>query len=227
MANKAKLIALFVMVTAGIVGLLWLPLSTGLPGKDENVIPRESSKWHLGKGAEYDPVLDYDINTDKMQFSVTLEFVSSDSEKYMMVNVVDAKLGKEIAQKIPINNAYIFGEVSDEARPYISVLDQTIFSIRDIALEDKYLVKQAVWDVVFIGATTKDIAITEHGKTNFRFGSVDSFTVSYDIGDKQNKFWIVDNLPLPVKAEIYDIDGNLQYAYELTSLTAPSTPGFG
>ena len=227
MAKKTKLIALFVMIAAGIVGLLWLPLSTGLPGHDENIIPREASKWHLGKGAEYNPAMDYDINTAKSQFSVKIEFAGGDFERYMMISITDPKLGKEFMQKIPINNAYLFGEVSDEARPYITTLDQTVFSIRDIALEDKYLVKQAIWDTVFIGAITKDVAITEHGKTNFKFGSVNAFTVSYDIGDKQNKFWIVDNLPLPVKAEIYDIEGNLQYAYELTSLTAPSTPGFG
>lgn len=227
MAKKIKLIALFVMIAAGIVGLLWLPLSTGLPGQDENIIPREANKWHLGKGAEYNPTMNYDINTDKLQFSVKIEFAGSDSERHMMINVIDPKLGKEITQKIPINNAYIFGEVSGEARPYTTILDQTVFSIRDIALEDKYLVKQAIWDTVFIGAITKDVAITDHGKTDFGFGSVDAFTVSYDIGDKQSKFWIVDNLPLPVKAEIYDIEGNIQYAYELTSLTAPSTPGFG
>lgn len=227
MANKVKIIALFVMIAAGIIGLLWLPLTTGLPGQDENIIPREASKWHMGKGIEYDPVMNYDIYTDKMQFSTKIEFAGSGFEKYMMISIVDSKLGKDLIQKIPIGNAYVFGEVSDEARPYTTILDQTVFSIRDIALEDKYLVKQAVWDTVFVGATTRDITITEHGKTDFRFGSVSAFTASYDIGDKQSKFWIVDNLPLPVKAEIYDIEGNLQYSYELTSLTAPSTPGFG
>ena len=61
---------------------------------------------------------------------------------------------------------------------------------------------------------------------SFKFGSADAFLLSYRIGAKMNKIWIVDNLPLPVKSEIYDPDGNLQYTYELVSLKAPSTPSF-
>src|SRR5574341_1111957 len=123
MANKVKIIALFVMIAAGIIGFLWLPLTTGLPGQDENIIPREASKWHMGKGIEYDPVMNYDIYTDKMKFSTKIEFAGSGFEKYMMIGIVDSKLGKELIQKIPIGNAYVFGEVSDEVRPYTTILD--------------------------------------------------------------------------------------------------------
>ncbi|MGI0010464.1 MAG: hypothetical protein ACREAE_03600, partial [Nitrosopumilaceae archaeon] len=139
----------------------------------------------------------------------------------------DPNMATKLSQNVSLSGAYTFGEVSDDAKPYFKVLDETIFSIRDMALEEKYLVKQAVWDTVFIGATTQEVIITEHGQTSFGFGTTDTFAVSYKIGEKENKFWIVDNLPLPVKAEIYDFDGNLVYSYELTSLLAPSTPGFG
>ncbi|MEX2348124.1 MAG: hypothetical protein WD531_00310 [Nitrosopumilaceae archaeon] len=227
MTKKVKIAIFSVMIGAGVIGLLWAPLFAGLPGGDENIIPREASKWHIGKGAEYNPILYYTINTATMKFSAKIEFLSDQPEKQILVEITPPQSGTLITQTVPLSSAYTFGEVSDEAQPYFTTLDQTIFSIRDIALEDRYLVKGAVWGTMFIGAMTQEIAITEHAKTSFGFGSANAFIVSYDIGDKQTKFWIVDNLPLPVKAEVYDIDGNLQYSYELTSLTAPSTPGFG
>jgi len=227
MTKKVKIAIFSVMIGAGVIGLLWGPLFAGLPGGDENIIPREASKWHVGKGAEYNPIMHYTINTATMKFSAKIEFLPAQTEKQMLVEITQPQSGTQITQTVPLSSAYTFGEVSDDARPYFTILDQTIFSIRDIALEDRYLVKGAVWGTMFIGALTQEIAITEHAQTSFGFGSANTFVVSYDIGDKQSKFWIVDNLPLPVKAEVYDIDGNLQYSYELTSLVAPSTPGFG
>jgi hypothetical protein len=226
MNSKAK-IGLVIMIVAAVVGLTY-PVLIGLPGQDENVIPREASKWHIGKGAEYNPTMLYDITyADGTKFSAKIGFFSDMSKNQMIfVQINDTSTGKKIDQRISLSSAYTFSEISEDAKPYLQVLDKTIFSIRDIALEDKYLVKKAIWNTVFIGATTQDLTVTDHDKTSFAFDSVDAFTVSYKIGDKENKFWIVDNLPLPVKAEVYDIDGNLQYSYELTSLLAPLTPGF-
>ncbi|MGI0040613.1 MAG: hypothetical protein ACRD94_01460 [Nitrosopumilaceae archaeon] len=226
MNNKAK-IGVIILISAAITGLLY-PILIGLPGQDENIIPREASKWYIGKGAEYNPTMFYDVTyADGTKFSAKIGFFNDMSKKQMIfVQIDDNVTGKKIDHRTSLSSAYTFGEVSEDATPYFQILDKTIFAIRDIALEEKYLVKKAVWDTVFIGASTQDLTVTDHGKISFVFGSVDAFTVSYKIGDKENKFWIVDNLPLPVKAEVYDIDGNLQYSYELTSLLAPLTPGF-
>ena len=224
--NSKVRIGIIIIISAGVIGLTY-PILIGLPGQDENVIPREASKWHIGKGAEYNPTMQYEVTSaDSTKISVKIGFFSNMSKNQMIFFQIDDTLGKKIDQRTSLSSAYTFGEISEDAKPYVQILDKTLFSVRDIALEDKYLVKKAVWNTVFIGATTQEIAVTDHGKNSFAFGSVDSFTVSYKIGNKENKFWIVDNLPLPVKAEVYDIDGNLQYSYELTSILAPLTPGF-
>jgi hypothetical protein len=226
MNNKAK-VGLIILVSAAIAGLVY-PMVIGLPGQDENVIPREASKWHIGKGAEYGPIMVYDITTNEgYNFSSKIEFFNDAVKKQtIFVEIIDTSTGKKIEQNTSLSSVYTFGEVSNEATPYFRDLDKTIFSFRDIALDEKYLVKKAVWDTVFIGASTVELAVTEHEETTFRFGSVDAFVLSYVVGNKENKFWIVDNLPLPVKAEVYDIEGNLEYSYELTSLSASLTPGF-
>lgn len=225
MVNKVKLGALGIIIAAGVIGLLWAPLFGGLPGQDEKVIPRQASKWHMGKGAQYNPIMYYAISTDEREFSAKLSFIS-EPESQIRVEIHDSKSGKQISQTVPINSAYTFGEVTGDAKPYFAALDQTIFSVRDLALEDKYLVKQAVWGTIFVGALKKEIIVTDHDKVSFQFGTANAFTVSYNLDDKESRLWVVDNLPLPVKAEVYDEDGNLGYIYELTSLEAPLTPGF-
>ena len=227
MENKVKLGLFFMMVAAGVIGLLWTSLFAGLPGAGENIIPREASKWHLGKGSEYNQTMLYAITTDKIKFSVKIGFFSDQSGKQMvLVEINDPNNSKKISQRVSVSSPFTLGEVSDEAKPYFKTLDETIFSVRDFALEEKYLVKKAVWGTVFVGQVPQEITVRDHGKFSFEFGSATAFIVSYDIGNKENKLWIVDNLPLPVKAEIYDFDGNLRYSYELTSLQAPLTPGF-
>ena len=226
MNNKAK-IGIIILISAAVKGFVY-PLLIGLPGQDENVIPREASKWYVGKGSEYSPIMVYDITTKEgNNFSSKIEFLNDISKKQMIfVEIEDISTGKKIGQNTSLSSAYTFGEVSNEAAPYFLDLDKTIFSFRDIALDEKYLIKKAVWDTIFIGASTVELTVTEHEKTTFRFGSIDAFVLSYIVGNQENKFWIVDNLPLPVKAEVYDIEGNLEYSYELTSLSAPVTPGF-
>ena len=226
MNNKGK-IGVTILISAATVGLLY-PILIGLPGQDENVIPREASKWHVGKGAEYNPTMLYDIiYADGTKFSAKIGFFNDISKKQMIFVQIDDKItGQKIDQRTSLSSAYTFGTVSEDATRYFQILDKTIFAFRDIALEEKYLVKKAVWDTVFIGASTQDLTVTEHGKNLFAFGSVDAFTLSYKMGNNENKFWIVNNLPLPVRAEVYDMDGKLQYSYELTSLLAPLTPRF-
>lgn len=227
MISKVKLGLLFMMIGAAIVGVLWNPIFVGLPGGEEKIVPREASKWHIGKGVEYNPTMQYLVTTDKMTFSTKLEFFTDpNSQKEMLsVWIDDPKAGTKLTQTIPIGPGFTFDKISDEVKPYFTTLDQTIFSIRDLAIEDKYLVTKAVWGRTFVGQVANEIAVTNYSMTSFAFGSANAFTISYMIGEKESKIWIVDNLPLPVKAEIYDIDGKLQYSYELSSLVAPSTPG--
>ena len=227
MISKVKLGLFFIVIGAAIVGVLWNSIFVGLPGGEEKTVPREASKWHIGKGAEYNPTMQYLVTTDKMTFSAKLEFFTDpNSQKEMIsVEIEDPKVGTKLTQTIPIGPGFTFDKISGEVKPYFSTLDQTIFSIRDLAIEDKYLVTKAVWGRTFVGQVAKEIAVTNYSKTSFAFGSANAYTISYMIGEKESKIWIIDNLPLPAKAEIYDIDGKLQYSYELTSLAAPSTPG--
>jgi hypothetical protein len=220
---KGKLLLGVGILAVGIIAI-WFTVFVGSPNE---VTPRQASQWHIGKGSQYNPVMQYQISTNNTKFSAKINYqTSTNPENQTLFVQINPDTNEEINQTVPINVVYDFNQVSDRAKPFFDILDSTVFSVRDIAIENKYLVKGAVWGDVYIGAAHEEIMITEYGKAPLRFGSLDSFTVSYKIGEKENKIWIVDNLPLPVKAEVYDLAGNLQYSYELTSLSAPLTPGF-
>lgn len=221
---KSKLMLGVSIIAVSVIAILWF---THFGGSQNGVLPREASQWHLGKGSQYNPIMQYDISTNSTKFSVKIEYLPPTNPGNQILFVqINPNTNEEINQTVPINIVYDFNQVSDKAKPFINILDSTVFSVRDIAIENKYLVMGAVWGDVYIGAAHEEIKVTEHSKISLRFGSLDSFVVSYKIGENENKIWIVDNLPFPVKAKVYDLAGNLQYSYELTALSASSTPGF-
>lgn len=219
-----KLLLGICVIAASVIGILWFTYFAG-PENGE-AVPREASQWHIGKGAQYNPVMEYDISTNATKFSAKIAFLpSTNSENQMLLFQINPNTNEEINQTVPVNIVYDFNQVSDKAKPFVTILDSTVFSVRDLAIENKYLVKDAVWGDMYIRDVQEEIKVTDHSKVSLKFGSLDSYIVSYKEGEKENKLWIVDNLPLPVKAEVYDLSGNLQYSYELTSLSAPLTPG--
>jgi hypothetical protein len=50
-------------------------------------------------------------------------------------------------------------------------------------------------------------------------GTFDSFVLSYKLAEETSKIWVVRDMPLPVKAEVYDAEDNLLYQYELTNMS--------
>jgi hypothetical protein len=220
-----RIVSIFaIIIIAAVAGIAWPFLANVKP---VYLTPIQASQWHIGKGSEYNPEMIYQISFNKTKFSADLKFLPiQGGNQKLLVKISPTNGLSEINQTVNIGLVYDFVDTSYEAKPYFDVLDQTIFSMRDYATEEKFLAKDAEWGDLYIGANHETLKVTDSGKMSFGFGSANAFLLSYRIGANINKIWIVDNLPLPVKAEIYDPDGNLQYTYELVSLKAPSTPGF-
>ena len=220
---NVRIIAIFaIIIIAAAIGISW-PFLTNL--KPMYLMPTQTSQWHMGKGSEYTPEMIYQISYNQTKFSADMKFLPlTGGNQQLLVKIIPSDGGKEIDQTVTIGLVYNFMEVSPDAKPYFDILDQTVFSMRDYATVNQYLAKGSEWGDLYIGANHEKLAITDTGKMSFSFGSENAYLLSYRIGANINKIWIVDNLPLPVKSEIYDPDGNLLYTYELVSLKAPSTP---
>ncbi|MDE1728299.1 MAG: hypothetical protein KGH81_03850 [Thaumarchaeota archaeon] len=225
MPNIRITIIFAVIVVAAVAGIAWPFLSNM---KHFYILePVQASQWHMGKGSEYTPEMVYQVSFNQTKFLADMKFLPvSGGNQQLLVKINPGNGTNEIDQTVNIGLVYYFVNASAESKSYFDILNQSIFSMRDYATESKYLAKDAEWGDLYIGENEAKLKVTDSGKMSFKFGSANAFLLSYRIGTNINKIWIVDNLPLPVKSEIYDPYGNLVYTYELVSLKAPFTPGF-
>jgi hypothetical protein len=223
MAN-IKLVAIFaIVIVSAAAGLIW-PFFTNL---HFNPLPSAASLWHMGKGSQYEPEMVYQVSFNNTNFTADMKFLPMQGQNQsLFVQIKPSGSDKIINQTVQIGLVYDYPNVSDEAKPYFDILDQSVFSMRDFATTDQYLAKGADWGDMYIGVNHETLDVTDTGNMTFGFGSANAYLISYRIGANENKIWIVDNLPLPVKSQIYDFNGTLVYNFELVSLKAPSTPGF-
>lgn len=217
MVRKTLFIPLGIMLGAAAIGLLF-PFWNGVPGSEQAIIPRFASQWHVGKGVEAQPSLQYLVNYHEQEFLAKLEFLEKTNTQKINLIIDDKKTGQHLEQQLEIGQAFVFIGVNEELKPYVQTLDKSVFSVRDTLTGSKYLVVGAEWGTTFVGKFNPKLKITEYSDTEFEFGTLMTFVVSYKINEIENKLWIADNIPLPVRAQYYTIDGTPDYSYELVAL---------
>lgn len=121
------------------------------------------------------------------------------------------------------------GQLDESFRPYFEHIQSSILAVRDMEYGEspKYLVVGAPWDTIFVGSSSVTVRVTNEERISTPVGVFDSFVLSYKLGEKTSKIWVVRDMPLPVKAEVYDAEDNLLYQYELTNASgvAPAATG--
>ncbi len=218
-----KLVAIFaIVIVSAVAGLAW-PFLVNLHFQP---LPASASLWHMGKGSQYEPEMVYHVSYNNTNFTADMKFLPMQgTNQSLQVLITPEGSSKTISQTVQIGLVYDYPDVSPQAKPYFDMLDQSVFSMRDYATTPEYLAKGAEWGDIYIGVNHEKMAVTDVGTMPFEFGSAKAYLLSYRIGANENKFWIVDNLPLPVKSQVYDFNGTLVYTFDLVSLKAPSTPG--
>ncbi|MGI0046659.1 MAG: hypothetical protein ACREBB_05675 [Nitrosotalea sp.] len=219
-----KLVIIFaIIVVSAVAGIVW-PFFINL---HINLLPSTASLWHMGKGSQYEPEMVYQVSFNNTNFTADMKFLPMQGQNQsLFVQIRPSGSDKIINQTVQIGLLYDYPNVSGDAKPYFDILDQSVFSMRDYATTEQYLAKGATWGDIYIGVNHEQLTVTDVGTMSFGFGSTNAYLLSYRDGANENKVWIVDNLPLPVKAQEYDFNGTLDYTFELVSLKAPSTPGF-
>lgn len=127
-----------------------------------------------------------------------------------------AKSGKDmiLLSKEQLTNA---GLVSPGFKPYYELLESSLLEIRDIAEGPKYMIVGAQWNSISGEVTTVPVRITAQEKLLIDDLTFDTYVLSYSLSTKPSKIWISKDIPLPIKAEVYDSNNQLQYEYELDS----------
>jgi hypothetical protein len=127
-----------------------------------------------------------------------------------------AKEGTVFLSKQQLTNAASHS-ISQDFIPYYEPVESSILEIRDIALQPEYLVVGAEWNSISTNVATIPVKVIAREKIQTNAGTFDTFILAYTIGSKTSRIWINQQLPLPIKAQVYNTQNQLQYEYSLVS----------
>lgn len=201
--------------------------------------PTTSNLWEIGKSIYSGTLLNYSLtrignhsspwsslgeHSSLIKSLVSMEFVqnatSSNNNWKVLISIINgtttngSKQGTVLLSKQQLTNA---GPIKQDFIPYYEPIESSILETRDIALGQEYLVVGAVWNSITVGATTIPVKVIAQEKIQTNAGTFDTYILSYTIGSKTSRIWISHYVPLPIKAEVYNAQSQLQYMYSLVS----------
>jgi hypothetical protein len=168
--------------------------------QDENNGVVNNNDWKL--------IINIINGTKPSTSTITTQKVSSPSNS--------SKQGTVFLSKQQLTNAASHS-INQDFIPYYESIESSILEIRDIALEPQYLVLGAQWNSISVNVATIPVKVTAQEKIQTEAGTFNTFVLAYTIGSKTSRIWIDQHLPLPVKAQVYNTQNQLQYEYTLLS----------
>jgi hypothetical protein len=191
------------------------------PGPSITNPPTAADLWRVGEKIKEGEVINYSLTAIGPHSSLNDANVSIDFAKDMgndwkvNLSVINATIQKEDSILLSKQQLALDGLVNEKFKLYFELIDSSILAIRDIAREPKYLVVGAPWDIILVGLSSIPIKVTAKETIETRAGTFDTFILSYKIGLKTSKIWLAHDIPIPIKAEVYNSEGQLQYRYKL------------
>jgi len=131
-------------------------------------------------------------------------------------NTTNTNEGTVFLSKQQLTNAASH-PISQDFIPYYESVESSILEIRDIALQPEYLVVGAEWNSISTNVVTIPVKVVGQEKVKTNAGTFNTFILAYTIGSKTSRIWIDPQLPLPIKAQVYNTQNQLQYEYNLVS----------
>jgi hypothetical protein len=193
--------------------------------------PGPEDIWVVGSSIRDGTVLKYSLSSIGPSSSLHSATVSMNFREsgdnwnvtFAIVNGTDQEFTNGITMSKMLTRE---GEIDDSFMPYLEPIQSSVFAVRDMDYgnRDKYLVVGAPWNTIFYKASQVTVRVTAEEKIQTPAGSFDSFVLSYKLGEKESRIWMVSHLPLPARAEVYDTDDNLQYKFELIEVSGVGPP---
>lgn len=217
MLSGVKVLAIAGGVGAAfIIGIIAYGEMTKPAGSD--ILERPTEQWTVGSALKENTVLKYSlshIDNNYQELLVTFEFLEKEDRNWRTSLTIDSPDGTFMQELLMSRSIIPVSEIEPEMKPYMKMIQTSILWIVDYAIEPKYLANGAVWGSITHGVQTQDLKISTKESVRTQAGVYDSYVLSYKIKDKESKIWIVKDKPLPVKAEVYDEDGILQFMFDL------------
>ncbi len=202
-------------------------------GSGSSILNPPTSKdiWQIGTNLHNGTTLDYSVtsmaeNSSLSSARVSMNFKDVGNNWQIKTDIVNNTGQNKIERTIALSKQLTLeGQVDDSFKPYFAPVRESVFVVRDMEYngQPKYLVVGAPWNTIITGSSSITVRVTGHETVQTLAGSFDSFVLSYKLQDKTSRIWVVRDMPLPVKAEVYDAQDNLLYKYELVKMTGISS----
>lgn len=228
--KRAVAIMTAVFATLGVgVSVGIIAAGGGFSGQGPSITnpPSKDDIWVVGSQIRDGMALEYAVtavgpSSSLKDAQVSMDFEDVNGEWDTHFKVVNGT-GQPVEHNVTFSKELTReGELDPEFQPYFDPIQESIFAVRDMDYggRDKYLVIGAPWNTIFFESTSATVRVTDKEQVQVPAGTFDAFVLSYMLGDKESRIWVVKDLPFPVKAEVYDTEDKLQYKYELVSLAS-------
>lgn len=184
--------------------------------------PTEADIWVVGSNIKDGTELEYSLTArsetsslESAQVSMAFEEVGDNwGVAFTVINGTGPAVEITMAMSKELTRE---GQLDESFRPYFEPIQSSIFAVRDMEYGQsaKYLVKGAPWNQIFYKSSEVTVRVTGEETVQTQAGTFDAFVLSYKLEENTSRIWVVKDMPLPVKAEVYDAEDQLQYEYEL------------
>lgn len=228
--------AIFATLGVG-VSIAIIAAGGGFESSSPNILdpPTEADIWKVGDHIQDGMTLEYAL-TSKGELNslesalVSINFRQAGENWNVRFTITNGTGQPSIDHTLVMSNELTReGQLDESFRPYFDHIQSSILAVRDMEYGEspKYLVLGAPWNTIFVGSSSVTARVTNEERVSTPAGVFDSFVLSYKLAEQTSKIWVVRDMPLPVKAEVYDAEDKLLYQYELVNVSGVTSAAIG
>ncbi|TLX89512.1 MAG: hypothetical protein E6K94_09890 [Thaumarchaeota archaeon] len=208
-----------------LVSVAIIALNGGFSGNGPSILnpPTSKDQWSIGSNIVDGLNLTYSLTSIGEESSlrdsiVSIKFHELKDKWNINFKINNGSTVKESSANFSKKQLLITDPITQENEKFIQPVESSILAIRDIAREPKYLVVGAVWDKIFTGSSTIDVKIANTDTISISKDSYKVYVLQSKVGNSISKIYLNKDLPLPIKADVYDDNDKVVYQYELQSV---------
>ena len=208
-----------------LVSVAIIALNGGFSGNGPSILnpPTSKDQWSIGSNIVDGLNLTYSLTSIGEESTlrdsiVSIKFNELKDKWNINFKINNGSTVKQSSANFSKKQLLITDPITQENEKFIQPVESSILAIRDIAREPKYLVVGAVWDKIFTGSSTIDVKIANTDTISISKDSYKVYVLQYKVGNSTSKIYLNKDLPLPIKADVYDDNDKVVYQYELQSV---------
>jgi len=208
-----------------LVSVAIIALNGGFSGNGPSILnpPTSKDQWSIGSNIVDGLNLTYSLTSIGEESTlrdsiVSIKFNELKDKWNINFKINNGSTVKQSSANFSKKQLLITDPITQENEKFIQPVESSILAIRDIAREPKYLVVGAVWDKIFTGSSTIDVKITNTDTISISKDSYKVYVLQSKVGNSISKIYLNKDLPLPIKADVYDDNDKVVYQYELQSV---------